>query len=331
MKKNTILLLMSLIVMFFFYSCSPDEETSEEETTIKETIVTITIGDATDISYCSATFSVALTANVAITDKGICFSSQDYTPTTVNSKISMGEGTGAFSVTLTQLEENTNYYARPYAITNRKMYYGEVKKFTTEIKGEGILINGVRWATRNVGSHRQFVDHPEDFGGYYQWGRKGDGHEQPTSNTTYTLSTTDNPPHGDFIRASGFPDDWRTPQNDNLWGAVKTDNDPCPAGWRVPTKSEFQSLINTSQSFIALNGVSGCFFGDGGQRLFLPAAGRRFGGVYGFNDVGNLGCYWSSSCSDFFAYEAHYYYSGNMMSEDICFRSAGQSVRCVAE
>jgi len=34
---------------------------------------------------------------------------------------------------------------------------------------EGVLINGVKWATRNVGSAGTFVKSPQDFGNYYTW------------------------------------------------------------------------------------------------------------------------------------------------------------------
>ena len=33
----------------------------------------------------------------------------------------------------------------------------------------GVVINGVRWATRNVGAPGTFVENPEDYGGYYTW------------------------------------------------------------------------------------------------------------------------------------------------------------------
>ncbi|MDR0232687.1 MAG: Ig-like domain-containing protein, partial [Dysgonamonadaceae bacterium] len=51
----------------------------------------------------------------------------------------------------------------------------------TEPEGAGIVINGVKWATHNLASHGKFVEKPEDYGALFQWGRKGDGHEQRTS------------------------------------------------------------------------------------------------------------------------------------------------------
>src|SRR5690606_41969959 len=39
---------------------------------------------------------------------------------------------------------------------------------------KGAEINGLRWATRNVGTPNKFVVNPEDFGMHYQFNRKSD-------------------------------------------------------------------------------------------------------------------------------------------------------------
>jgi len=36
----------------------------------------------------------------------------------------------------------------------------------------GVVINGVKWATRNVDKPGTFVANPEDFGMLYQWNRR---------------------------------------------------------------------------------------------------------------------------------------------------------------
>ena len=198
-----------------------------------------------------------------------------------------------------------------------------------EKKEDGIMINGVKWATRNVASHGKFVEKPEDFGGYYQWGRKGDGHEQPTSGTTTTLSITDDPGHGNFILSPSSPYDWRTPQNDNLWGTIKTANDPCPAGWRVPTQTEQALLTGANSYWGELNGVNGYFIGDGEPKLFLPAAGNRYGSNGSLGDVGTYGYYWSSTPNGTNAYHLYFYSGSFRMSTN--YRAYGYTVRCVSE
>ena len=202
---------------------------------------------------------------------------------------------------------------------------------------EGVVINGVRWATCNVGAHGQFVANPEDFGGYYQWGRKGDGHEQPTSGTTTTLSSTDDPGHSNFILTEEDPYDWRVPQNDALWNAgsettpVKATNDPCPAGWRVPTLTELQSLETVTKEWSNLNGVDGYFIGDGEPKLFLPAAGIRNYISSGYDFVGTSGNYWSSSIGGTNAYSTYFYSTTVAPGTNSNSRASGFSIRCIAE
>ena len=40
------------------------------------------------------------------------------------------------------------------------------------IYDEGVIINGVKWATRNVATLGTFAAKPEDAGMFYQWGHK---------------------------------------------------------------------------------------------------------------------------------------------------------------
>jgi len=211
-------------------------------------------------------------------------------------------------------------YASPYIPP-----HGEI---TDDING--VVINGVRWATRNVGAHGTFMNKPEDYGALYQWGRQGDGHEQRTSTiynneenpvtstfyygSQYVSSYDDNgqivsnhPAYGKFITVnSSYWDIWRSPRNNALWNAgtmsapVKTGGDPSPAGWRVPTLDEIKKLCDQSKVVnekVTINGIDGRIFTDisTGKSIFLPFAGRRLSGLLQFE--GNSGNYWSNTIS----------------------------------
>jgi hypothetical protein len=63
----------------------------------------------------------------------------------------------------------------------------------------GVVINGVKWATRNVDSVGYFADSPESFGRYYQWNRKkawtaGSTDGMDNSDPTGTTWETENDP-----------------------------------------------------------------------------------------------------------------------------------------
>lgn len=86
------------------------------------------------------------------------------------------------------------------------------------------------WLDRNLGATQVATSSTDadSYGWLYQWGRLTDGHQirTPAPATTSTLSTTDVPLNGDFITIAEPPNDWRDPQNDNLWQGVDGINNP---------------------------------------------------------------------------------------------------------
>jgi uncharacterized protein (TIGR02145 family) len=240
----------------------------------------------------------------------------------------------------------------------------------------GILFGGVCWATQNLNVDGTFAVNPEDNGALYQWGRLADGHEDrnslcfnngvsgvPCSSIgNFQISNLDangqpsvaSGAIGLFIRQNTGNYDWRTPGDPNLWNSgtpttpEKGIGDPCPEGWRVPTKDEYDILITyvkpldeTSPPYVLdnLNGVFGRFFdsGDPSQPpLFLPAAGYRTNQIGSIIQQGSRGYYWSSSPTgptNAQAFQLSFYCSGTsvilQMGQD--YRACAKSIRCVAE
>ena len=201
---------------------------------------------------------------------------QNPEPTTADAKVSKGAGTGNFSATLTGLTQNTHYYARPYAIANGKTCYGEVKGVKTLQEEVGVVINGVRWATRNVDMPGTFTATPVGAGMFYQWG----------SNVGWSIT---NP-----LTASDGINIWRDLSDPgNVWLQA---NDPCPAGWRVPTVAELHSLLENSVKGELTNeyGHYGYRFTDitTGYSIFLIMAGCR---RYYDGSFGSYANYWSNT------------------------------------
>ena len=177
--------------------------------------------------------------------------------------------------------------------------------------------NGNIWMDRNLGATQAAtsIGDTAAYGDYYQWGRGADGHEKLTSGTTTTRSSGDTPGHGNFITGIF---DWRRTQNDNLWQGVDGINNPCPAGYRVPTMSELEGLgITNADTALSLP-------------LKLPLAGARSHNFGSFFDGNFFGYYWSSSVNGPYArYLEFYRYEANVSSWVI--RHYGFSVRCIKD
>jgi uncharacterized protein (TIGR02145 family) len=176
---------------------------------------------------------------------------------------------------------------------------------------------------RNLGASQVATSSTDalSYGDLYQWGRAADGHQKRDSETTSTLSTTDTPGHGDFITPLNSPYDWRNPQNDNLWQGVDGVNNPCPAGFRVPTEAEWE----TERLSWSNNDIVGAY----ASPLKLPAAGHRNRSDGSLRNVGSYGFYWSSSVDGALARRLDF--NSNMGTARMYgdYRAFAHSVRCI--
>lgn len=136
--------------------------------------------------------------------------------------------------------------------------------------------------------------------------------------------------------------DWLDSPNDNLWNSgsesypVKTEYDPCPAGWRVPTYNELSALCqNYSNRTSNEQGQIGHWFSGSSSysasapQVFFPAAGYR-SDISEERERNNWGYYWSSTPygNDKDAYHLRFNASIYMYYWS---RASGYSVRCVQE
>ena len=78
---------------------------------------------------------------LTITDRGVCWNTST-NPTTANSKISTGTGSGSFTSALSGLNPNTLYYARAYATNSLGTVYGTQVSFTTSLVAVGDTYQG---------------------------------------------------------------------------------------------------------------------------------------------------------------------------------------------
>ena len=184
---------------------------------------------------------------------------------------------------------------------------------------------GKTWMDRNLGAS-QAADsskHEASYGDLYQWGRFADGHQCRSSDTTHQRSSTDNPGHGDFIAKTPAPYDWRNPQNNSLWQGVNGINNPCPKGYRLPTKGEWEAEL---ESWGANKNATGAY----ASPLKLPVAGNRRYTDGAFRGVGQYGDYWASTVESQGG-------SGLLSIDDnnaltrFDVRATGYSVRCIKD
>jgi len=160
----------------------------------------------------------------------------------------------------------------------------------------------------------------EAYGDLFQWGRLDDGHQDRESESTPGPVNQDVPGHGDFLTVDGSTDDWRSPQNNDLWQGTEGTNNPCPAGWRVPTEDELEA---ERASWSPPGNPEGPFESD----LKWTFAGRRLynNSFIGAGDQGNV---WSSDVTSTRA-RALTFTSIGIANTASFGRADGLTVRCV--
>jgi len=184
-------------------------------------------------------------------------------------------------------------------------------------------ITGKVWMDRNLGASQVATSSTDTaaYGDLYQWGRGKDGHEIRTSDTTSILSNSDNPGHGYFIINANSPFDWRNQQNDNLWQGVNGINNPCPAGYRLPTEAEWDA----ERASWSTNNAEGAF----SSPLKLPMAGLRDFTSGVFAQVGSNGRYWSSTIDGGRTRYLFFFWAATNLST--FQRAQGLSIRCIKD
>lgn len=156
-----------------------------------------------------------------------------------------------------------------------------------EAISDEVVVNGVTWATKNLQKPKTFAASPTAPGLFYQHDRIYAFEIIGTTRTNYNEDGT--------VGASSL---WSSYYSSSAaWPAT---SDPCPTGYRVPTKAEIATLndtANVTAEWIAADGatLAGYKFTDNtsNNSVFFPAAGNCASAAVG--EVGTKGYYWSAS------------------------------------
>ena len=302
-------------------------------------LATVTTTAVTTFSSTTAVLggNVANEGNATVTERGVVYATTQ-NPTTSNTKVVIGNGSGSFSNTIPGLTANTTYYVRAYAINSQGIAYGdEITFITLKLSGtftdsrdgntyEFITIGSQTWMTKNL-AYLPSVS-PPAVGStitkyYYVHGYNG-------TNVLAAMPTPNYLTYGVLYN----------------WPAALT---ACPSGWHIPSDEEWGQLeINLGMTLeqVEKNGWRGTDQGaqmkntngwdDNGDGTntsgfsTLPGSFRYSTGTFGI--IGNYGHFWSStedgSPSAWGRGLASNYITIARSSDD---KSYGFSVRCIRD
>ncbi len=160
-------------------------------------------------------------------------------------------------------------------------------------------------------------------GGYWQWGRSAEAAPGPTGS-------------GAGQANDSAVSSWNTTYaDDGSWADdSKTANDPCPAGYKIPTKALWDGVVaNNAKTNVGTFSIEVTNYGAGvkfGDQLLLPVAGFRYPDTGTLGSRGLFGGYCISTNGNGSAAWILLIGSGYAATNGSS-RSSGFSVRCIAQ
>jgi len=289
MKKPLLIIAVAMLLIIVTMGCKKDKAVTG--VTLDKSNLTLEVGKTENLT---ATIQPNDATNKAVS----WVSSNPVVASVVQGKITaIAEGTATITVTTTD-----GGYTAECVVT--------VLFADPEV---GVVINGIKWSTRNVDAPGKFTVNIEDAGMFYQWNRNvGWSATDPRINSNGLSAWNSSIPTGD------------------TWEKV---NDPCPRGWRVPTRTELESLASVNNVWTAVYGLNGRMFGSSANTIFLPSVGcRSQNGSLTWVDAAH---YWSATNEeqDWSSRSAWMlYFDRNDVARMIgSARESAKLIRCVAE
>ncbi len=188
------------------------------------------------------------------------------------------------------------------------------------------------WLDRNLGASRVATSSTDTqgYGDYYQWGRPADGHQTKyltnnnSTGVTTTRSATAVPSTDLWIAPIDGSNDWLSTPDNTLWTGANPATNPCPAGFRIPTESEWSAERATWSSTNAAGGFASPL------KLTRPGMLTGFGsGGATYTAKDSFGQYltqtaYTNGGARYFGIEG-----SNAWFDQNYYKSHGMSVRCI--
>jgi len=137
--------LMLMVAVFLAVGCTKDNSGS-----VATAIPLVETSQVHDITETKAIGSGVVTSDGggSIIERGVCWS-KNQTPIVSGNHAIAGTGAGTFSCEIFDLEPNTTYYVRAYAINSMGVGYGNQVSFTT-LSGSGGGVNAPEGAVKGI-------------------------------------------------------------------------------------------------------------------------------------------------------------------------------------
>jgi len=257
-----------------------------------------------------------------ISEIGICYST-NRNPTINSAKSYSTTYYESFSLELTGLQSNTTYYVRAYATNEAGTAYGEEKSFTTKQKQVDSKYgsftdsrDGRTYKTVKIGNQVWMAENLNY-----------------TGDNGYQRKITDK----DIWSFNSYYDGWcyydNSSSNGSRYGVLyqwEAAKKACPAGWHLPSKKEFETLLNNfgGSSIDVYNALI-----PSGSSGFSALMGGCRDALLGEDLlVGDNGEFWSSTPYD---EDEVWYLNISSFKESTSlykyYRGSGYSVRCIKD
>jgi len=210
-----------------------------------------------------------------------------------------------------------------------------------------VFMDGVCWAPVNCG-----YSNTNRNGLYYQWGRKYGQPWDCANHRTMTAAEGSDPAYSNYLANAGTSDPYKWYPGSYTDTSLWTDNskgsaDPCPEGWRLPSKTTFEKLNLQELNEVTIAGMNGFIYrgsrtsGTYYPSIFLPLAGHGwtdFDQSYIFEGLNSSTAYWTTTPAAVYSpytyaldlhSDADNIYTFNRLTCDYVYQSDAYPVRCI--